>query len=113
MSDFREVLFEVSKKDLDSKIRSEAKSLATNELGDFEFLMTIIIWFKILSAINVVRKLLQSMSIVIDVAMKKITGLKSFFKEYREIRFKNILNYAKEIASELNIDPVFPQRRVI
>lgn len=31
MSDFREALLEVSEKDLDSKIRSEAKSLATNE----------------------------------------------------------------------------------
>jgi hypothetical protein len=58
MSDFREALLEVSDMDNDSKIRSEAKSLATNELGDFEFLMSIIIWFEILSAINVVSKLL-------------------------------------------------------
>ncbi|XP_058783350.1 uncharacterized protein LOC131658031 [Vicia villosa] len=113
MSDFREALLEVSEKDLDSKIRSEAKSLATNELGDFEFLMAINIWFEILSTINVVSKLLQSRDMVIDVAMKKITGLISFFKEYREIGFKNALNYATEIAFELNIDLVFPQRRVI
>jgi hypothetical protein len=99
--------------DNDSKIRSEAKSLATNELGDFEFLMSIIIWFEILSAINVVSKLLQSRDMVIDVAMEKITGLISFFKKYREIGFKNALNYATEIALELNIDPVFPQRRII
>src|SRR4051812_29519021 len=71
MSDFREALLEASEKDLDSKIRSEAKSLATNELGDFEFLMSIIIWFEILSTINVVSKLLQSRDMVIDVAMKK------------------------------------------
>ncbi|XP_058741287.1 uncharacterized protein LOC131613655 [Vicia villosa] len=113
MSDFREALLEVSEKDLDSKIRSEAKSLATNELGDFEFLMAIIIWFEILSTINVVSKLLQSRDMVIDVAMKKITGLISLFKEYREIGFKNAMNYATEIAFELNIDPVFSQRRVI
>ncbi|XP_058784145.1 uncharacterized protein LOC131658911 [Vicia villosa] len=113
MSDFREALLEVSEKDLDSKIRSEAKSLATNELGDFEFLMSIIIWFKILSAISVVSKLLQSMDMVIDVAMEKISGSLSFFKKYRETEFKNALNYATEIALELNIDPVFPQRRVI
>jgi hypothetical protein len=65
MSDFREVLLEVSDKDLDSKIRSEAKSLATSELGDFEFLMSIMIWFEILSVINVVSKLLQSRDMVI------------------------------------------------
>lgn len=71
MSDFRETLLEVSEKDLDSKIQSEAKSLATNEFGDFEFLMSIIIWFEILSAVNVVSKLLQSRDVVIDVAMEK------------------------------------------
>ncbi|KAK2423848.1 zinc finger MYM-type protein [Trifolium repens] len=113
MSDFREALLEVSDMDNDSKIRSEAKSLATNELGDFEFLMSIIIWFEILSAINVVSRLLQSRDMVIDVAMEKITGLISFFKKYREICFKNALNYATEIALELNIDPVFSQRRII
>jgi hypothetical protein len=113
MSDFREALLEVSDMDNDSKIRSEAKSLATNELGDFEFLMSIIIWFEILSVINVVSKLLQSRDMVIDVAMEKITGLISFFKKYREIGFKNALNYATEIALELNIDPLFPQRHII
>ncbi|XP_057429853.1 uncharacterized protein LOC130722970 [Lotus japonicus] len=96
MSDFREALLEVSDKDLDSKIRSEAKSLATNELGDFEFLIAIIIWFEILSAINVVSKLLQSSDM-----------------EYRETGFKNALSHATEIAIELNIDPIFPQRRII
>ncbi|XP_057432436.1 uncharacterized protein LOC130725205 [Lotus japonicus] len=113
MSDFREALLEVSDKDLDSKIRSEAKSLATNELGDFEFLIAIIIWLEILSAINVVSKLLQSRDMVIDVAIKKITGLIAFFKEYRETGFKNALSFATEIAIELNIDPIFPQRQTL
>ncbi|XP_050915624.1 uncharacterized protein LOC127130699 [Lathyrus oleraceus] len=36
LKDFREALLEVSEKDLDSKIRSETKSLSTNELGDFD-----------------------------------------------------------------------------
>ncbi|XP_050896232.1 uncharacterized protein LOC127102966 [Lathyrus oleraceus] len=113
MSDFREALLEVSEKDLDSKIRSEAKFLATNEFGDFEFLISIIIWFEILFAINVVSKLLQSMDMVIDVAMEKITTLISFFKEYREYGFKNALNYATKISLELNIDRVLPQRFIV
>lgn len=87
MSDFREVLLEVSEKDLDSNIQSKAKYLATNEFGDFGFLMSIIIWFEILSAINVVSKLLQSKDMIIDVAIEKITGLILFFKEYRETGF--------------------------
>lgn len=71
MSDFREALVEVSEKNLKSKIRSEAKFLATNELSEFQFLMTKIIWFEIVSTINVVSKLLQSRDMVIDVAMEK------------------------------------------
>ncbi|XP_058744291.1 uncharacterized protein LOC131616850 [Vicia villosa] len=113
MSDFREALLEVSEKDLDSKIRSEAKSLATNELGNFEFLMAIIIWFELLSEVNFVSKLLQSKDMLIDVAIEKIKGLISFFEGYRETGFNKALEYAKEIAIELSIDPVFPQRRII
>ncbi|XP_050901969.1 uncharacterized protein LOC127108524 [Lathyrus oleraceus] len=113
MSDFREALLEVSEKDLDSNIRSIAKSLATNELGDFEFLISIIIWFEILSAINVVSKLLQSRGMIIDVTIETITWLILFFKEYREIGFINALNYATKFVLELNIDPVFPQMRII
>lgn len=94
-------------------LRSEAKSLATNELSDFEFLMQIIIWFEILFIINVVRKLLQSRDMIIDVSMEKTTGLISVFKEYREIGLKNALNYAIKISLELNIDPLFSQRRII
>ncbi|XP_058783512.1 uncharacterized protein LOC131658207 [Vicia villosa] len=113
MSGFREALLEVSEIDLDSKIRSEARSLATNELGDFEFLMSIIIWFEILYEINLVSKLLQSKNMLIDVAMEKIKGLISFFERYRESRFDKTLDNAKEISIEMNIDPVFPQRRII
>ncbi|XP_058781996.1 uncharacterized protein LOC131656268 [Vicia villosa] len=75
MLDFREALLEVSDNDLDPKIQNEAKSLATNELGDFEFLIAIIIWFEILSAINSVSKILQEKDMLIDVAMEKIKEL--------------------------------------
>jgi len=113
MSDFIEALLEVSKKDLDSKIRSEAKYVATHELGDFEFIVSIIIWFDILSAINLISKLIQSDDMLIDVVMSKLKELISFFKEYRKTGFKKALDDATEVAIELNIDPIFPQRRII
>lgn len=37
-------------------IRSETKSLVKNELGDFEFLLTIVIWYEILYVVNLVSK---------------------------------------------------------
>ncbi|XP_050874991.1 uncharacterized protein LOC127078594 [Lathyrus oleraceus] len=113
MLEFTEAFLEVSENDLDLKIQNEAKSLATNELGDFEFLMAIIIWFEILSAINSVSKLLQEKDMLIDVAMQKIKGLISYFEGYRETGFYKILINAMEIAVELNIAPIFPQRRII
>jgi len=49
----------VAESDDDPGKSSEAKSLAENELGSFEFLVAIIIWYEILSAINFVIKQLQ------------------------------------------------------
>jgi hypothetical protein len=44
----QETLLQVSDGDNDPLISSEAKSLANNELGEFEFLVTIVIWYEIL-----------------------------------------------------------------
>lgn len=37
----------------------------------------------------------------------------SFFEEYRKTGFLNALKTTKEIAIEMNVDPVFPQKRQI
>ncbi|PWA74998.1 zinc finger MYM-type protein 1 [Artemisia annua] len=71
LSEIREALLQVAEKDNDSKIKSESKSLATNELGDFEFLVSTVIWFDILSVVNLVSKKLQSDDMLIDVAIKE------------------------------------------
>ncbi|XP_019165683.1 PREDICTED: zinc finger MYM-type protein 1-like [Ipomoea nil] len=113
MVEIREALLQVADVDGDSLVRSEAKSLATNELGDFEFLVSIIIWFHILHHVNFVSKYLQSKDMLIDVAIKKIEELISFFEKYRESGFNDALDSAKEIAIKMDIDPVFPKRREI
>ncbi|XP_050897880.1 uncharacterized protein LOC127104761 [Lathyrus oleraceus] len=107
MLEFTEALLEVSENDLDPKIQNEAKSLATNELGNFEFLMAIIIWFEILSAINSVSKLLQEKDMLIDVAMQKIKGLISYFEGYRETSFiRRIIKRKRKFDENLNIPSV-------
>jgi hypothetical protein len=63
MQEIREALLEVSDIDNDETISSEAHSLANNELGDFEFMVSIIIWYEVLSTINLVSKQLQSKDI--------------------------------------------------
>lgn len=52
MSDIREALLQVAETDKDPLTSSVAKSLAENEPGDFEFLVSIIIWYEILSSID-------------------------------------------------------------
>ncbi|PWA78549.1 zinc finger MYM-type protein 1 [Artemisia annua] len=86
--EIREALLQVAENDNDSKIKSESKSLATNELGDFEFLVSTVIWFDILSTVNLVSKKLQSDDMLIDVAIKEVEGLISFFEEFRETVFR-------------------------
>ncbi|XP_042467534.1 zinc finger MYM-type protein 1-like [Zingiber officinale] len=107
----REALLQVAEeKDTDSKIRSEAKSLATFELGNFEFLVGMIIWYEILGKVNIVSKSLQYENMLIDVAMTKIKGLIASFEEYRESEFGQAINTSKELASTMEIDPVFPEK---
>ncbi|GJV94111.1 zinc finger MYM-type protein 1 [Tanacetum coccineum] len=106
-------LLQVAESENDSLIQCQAKSLATNELGDFEFLVAIVIWFEILYAVNLVNKKLQYNDMLIDIAIKEVKGLISFFEEFREMGLSKAINDAKEIAVEMDIDLVFVQKRVI
>ncbi|KAK9682736.1 hypothetical protein RND81_10G093000 [Saponaria officinalis] len=113
MMEFREALLEVGEVDNDCKIKSEAKSLAMNELGNFEFLVSIIIWYEILYFVNGVSKHLQTKDMLIDVAISQVKALISLFEKYRQNRFSKALDTAKQIANEMNIDPCFPKRREV
>ncbi|GJS48276.1 zinc finger MYM-type protein 1-like protein [Tanacetum coccineum] len=113
LSDIREALIQVLERDNDSVIQSQAKSLAINELGDFEFIVAVVIWFDILHKVNLVSKNLQSDDMLINVAMTEVQDLISFFKEFRVIGFSNAVDVAKKIAIEMDINPLFIQKRVI
>nr|XP_034591757.1 zinc finger MYM-type protein 1-like [Setaria viridis] len=102
-TDIREALLQVSDVDNDPKTSSEAKGLANNELGEYEFIVAIVIWYEVLYAINLVSKHLQAKDMLIDVAIEKVEGLISFFKGYRETGFSEALEIAKGIAFEMDI----------
>ena len=107
--EIREALLQLAETDNDSKIRSEADSLATHELGNFEFLLGMIIWYEILFAVNLVSKSLQSKDMLIDIAIDQVKELISFFENYGEIGFTQVMITAKEIAIEMEIDLVFQE----
>ncbi|XP_050387364.1 uncharacterized protein LOC126803632 [Argentina anserina] len=94
----------------DSKTRSTAQCMATYEM-DFEFLLGMVIWYDLLHAINIVSKFLQTEDMHIDVAIEELEKLMSFIQKYRETRFDEALVIAKEIASEMEIEVAFREKR--
>ncbi|XP_058222957.1 uncharacterized protein LOC131332676 [Rhododendron vialii] len=93
--------------------KSEAKSLVTHELENFEFLFCIAIWYNLLFVVNSVSKLLQSEDMDIDVAVKQLKGLITYFERYRENGFVEAMVEAKEMASEMKIEPSFVEKCII
>ncbi|XP_066361267.1 uncharacterized protein [Miscanthus floridulus] len=91
-ADIREALLQVSDTDNDPAKSSEAKGLANNELGQYEFIVAVVIWNEVLYAINLVSKQLQG---------------------YRETGFLEALESAKGIALEMDIGTIFPKKRQI
>ena len=87
--------------------------MANNELGEYEFILAIVIWYEVLYAVNLVSKHLQAKDMLIDVAIEKVQGLISFFKGYRETGFLEALEIAKGIALEMDIGTTFRKRREI
>ena len=83
----RDVLLELEEISEDSKIKSEAKCLATYELENFEFILGTIIWYDILFAVNFVSKILQKEDMHIDIAIDQLKGVISFFERYRKNGF--------------------------
>ena len=56
LPEIQEALLQVAESDKDSSTQSEAQSLAENELGGFDFLVSITICYEILSAVNLISK---------------------------------------------------------
>ncbi|XP_045802280.1 zinc finger MYM-type protein 1-like [Trifolium pratense] len=112
-SEIRDALLKLTEVNDEPRIKSEAECLATYELGKFEFLLGMIIWYEILFAVNTVSKHFQSKNMRMDVAIEQLKGLISFFEKYREDGFENAMISAKEIASEMDIEPKFREKRII
>jgi hypothetical protein len=69
-----------------------------------------VIWHDILFSINMVSNKLQSKIVCMDVALKQIQGVISFFKNYRNEGFTSSINITKSIARDMGIEPNFPTK---
>ncbi|AQK80302.1 General transcription factor 2-related zinc finger protein, partial [Zea mays] len=61
--------------------------------------------------VNKVSKQLQSSSMCIDATLMRIEDTVNYFQNYRNNGFASSLIIAKEIASELGVEPSFPVKR--
>ncbi|XP_070672535.1 uncharacterized protein [Malus domestica] len=109
----KKALLQLAESDNDLVTRSAAKSLAAYDIGNFEFLLGMTIWYDILAAVNEVSKDLQSKDMLIDVAIEQVQGLIAYFEKYRETGFTEAMINAKKLAIEMEIDPVFPEQKSV
>ena len=75
---------------------------------DFSFLCLLDFWCQILSLIDRENKLLQSKTISIEIAAKKMKGLKASIQNLRDVGVDNIIKDASEKANQSGIDGGFP-----
>ncbi|KAG5868807.1 hypothetical protein JTB14_026125 [Gonioctena quinquepunctata] len=108
----RDALLEVAQTTNDPMIKSESESLALNHLENFEFIVSLVIWYDLLFAVNHVSNILQSINMRLDVAVDGLEGLTKFLKKYRDTGFNSAITDAKEIAEILEVNPEFTQSRI-
>lgn len=94
-----------------NKFDNTTKHLATSlgkKIKNYEFVCMVVLWYKILSKVNVVTKILQSKTFNISQACESLNNLNEFLKKYRSDKgFSDLLVDSKEIASCLEVDAKF------
>ena len=92
----------------DSHTRNLAKSLIL-KIKSFKFICSIIIWYNILSKINILSKLMQKVDIELSKVINIITEVTGYLKDQRcDDSFATIINEAKSMADEIDCDAMFP-----
>nr|XP_004211214.1 unnamed protein product [Hydra vulgaris] len=84
------------------------------QLKDFSFLVSLIVWYDVLFQVNIVSKTLQEKDMDITQCAKLLKSFCSFLENYRKCGFKDAIIKAKDLAIELQVEPVFkPLKRII
>ncbi|XP_047122997.1 zinc finger MYM-type protein 1-like [Hydra vulgaris] len=90
-----------------STARSDAKALA-NSVAKFKFVVSIVVWYKILFEINITSKQLQAKDLDTHAAVQQLQHTQAYLVDCRsDIGFARMLVDAAEIAKDLEIPPTF------
>lgn len=105
-----DALIELNETTEDPKLKSESISLFENDIN-FEFVISIIIWYELLLHVNVVSKSLQNSKTDLSTAVSLLKGLKTYLKTYRDVGFGEAKLEAKKLCEKCDISPEFKQVR--
>ena len=95
-----------------TQTRADASALAKS-ICSFSFVCSLVIWYDILSKINIVSKLLQKINFDIKMATEAIDEVLKFLRNYRDNGFIGVMCQAKELADLLEIEATFPQEHEV
>lgn len=91
----------------DQKAKYDAQCLA-EKICTFSFICSVYVWHDVLTKINFVSKILQSVNVNMQVALDTLADLKNFLNGCRtEEKFETAVNNAKEIAARLQVETEF------
>ncbi|XP_065681425.1 uncharacterized protein LOC101241746 [Hydra vulgaris] len=105
-----DALEELAKSTNDAQGKSEAESLVS-QMTNYRFLVALCFWHSLLFKVNFTSKELQSNTIDIAAGLTFFEKLFDWLKTYRETGFVAALIDAKELANELEVEPIFQQKR--
>ncbi|XP_065642806.1 52 kDa repressor of the inhibitor of the protein kinase-like [Hydra vulgaris] len=105
-----DALEELAKSTNDARGKSEAESLVS-QMTNYRFLVALCFWHSLLFQVNFTSKELQSNTIDIAAGLTSFEKLFDWLKTYRETGFVAALIDAKELANELEVEPIFQQKR--
>ncbi|KAL4131914.1 hypothetical protein QTP88_009146 [Uroleucon formosanum] len=111
-SQVHDALVEISELTKDPKIKSESLSLANYEFS-YDFILSVVIWYELLSAINKVSMSLQSETMELSNAVQLLSVLKDFFNNFREKGFELSKKTAQQLCEDIRTQPIFKQSRVL
>jgi len=94
----------------DAGLRHEAQCLADN-LCEFEFLISLVVWYDLLFQINVASKAMQGITIDIITATSIVKGCLNYIISYRNTGYIYAVSSAKKIAETLNLETSFKPKR--
>lgn len=94
----------------DSETSSKVTSLV-QAIESFDFLVSLVVWHKVLNTVNRASVILQSQHLSIGDAVTVVTAVKEDMEQYRWNGFQDAVEKAKELAEKIDIPPTFPEHR--